>query len=68
MSINSRRALTLRRTRSHNRGIEVALWHLDQPNINACKECNEGLVEDEYHLHTSAVHESCDDILRVGDD
>ena len=55
-------------TQSPELGIEVALWHLDQPNINACKECNEGLVEDEYHLHTSAVHESCDDILRVGDD
>ena len=27
MSINSRRALTLLRTQSHNLGIEVALWN-----------------------------------------
>ena len=73
MSINSRRALTLLRTRSHNLGIEVALWNQNQPNIKACKVCKEGLVEDEYHLlftcsTYSAIRESYDDILRGCDD
>ena len=73
MSINSCRALTLLRTRSHNLGIEVALWNQNQPNIKACKVCKEGLVEDEYHLlftcsAYSAIRESYDDILRGGDD
>ena len=36
MSISSRRALTRLRTRSHNLGIEVALWNQNQPNIKAC--------------------------------
>ena len=71
MSINSRRALTLLRTRSHNLGIEVALWNQNQPNIKTCKVCNEGLVEDEYHLFFTcstynAIRESYDDILRGG--
>ena len=73
MSINSRRALTLLRTRSHNLGIEVALWNQNQPNIKIYKVCKEGLVEDEYHLlftcsAYSAIRESYDDILRRDDD
>ena len=33
MSINSRIVLTLLCTRSHNLGVEVALWNQNQPNI-----------------------------------
>ena len=70
---NSRRALTLLRTQSHNIDIEVALWHQNQPNAKECNVCKEGLVEDEYHLlftcfAYSAIHENYDDILRGGDD
>ena len=41
-SINSRRALTLLHTRSHNLGIEVALWNQNQPNIKTCKDARKG--------------------------
>ena len=73
MCIYSRRALTHFCTWSHSLGIEVALWHQNQPNIKACKVCKEGLVEDEYHLlyicsPYSAIRESYDDILRGDDD
>ena len=50
MSINSRRALTLLRTRSPNLDIKVSLWNPNQPKIKACKVCKEGLPEDDYHL------------------
>ena len=73
MSINSRRALTLLHTWSHNLGIEVALSHQNQPNIKACKVCKEGLLEDEDQLFSTcsaynAIRKSYDDILRGGDD
>ena len=73
MSINSHRALTLLHSRSHNLGIEVALWNQNQLNTKACKVCKEGLVEDEYHLlitcsACSTIRESYDDILRGGHD
>ena len=50
MSSNARKALTLRRTRSHKLGIEVASWYQNLTNLKACKVCNEVMVEDECHL------------------
>ena len=50
MSINSRRALAILRTRSPNLDIKVSLWNPNQPKIKACKVCKEGLPEDDYHL------------------
>ena len=42
-------------------------------NIKVCKVCDEGLVENEYHLlftcsTYNVIRESYDDILRGGDD
>ena len=37
MSFNSCKDLILFRTLSHNLGIEVALWHQKQPNIQPCE-------------------------------
>ena len=69
MSSNSRRGLTLLRTRSHKLGIEVASWHQNASSLKTCKICNEGPVEDEYHLlficsAYSVIRERFDDILR----
>ena len=50
MSINSRRVVALLRTPLAKLGFGVALWHRSTSNIKACKVCEEGLVEDEYHL------------------
>ena len=68
-----KRPLTLLRTRSHNLSNEVALWNQNEANIKACTVCEDGLVEDEYHLlftcfACSTIRDNCDDILRKGDD
>ena len=71
MGSNDRRALTLC-TRSHKLGIEVASWYQNVANLNVCKVCNEGMVEDECHLlftcsTYSAIRSRYVDILRGND-
>ena len=69
MSSNSRRGLTLLRTRSHKLDIEVASLHQNASNLKTYKICNEGPVEYEYHLlficsTYNVIQERFDDILR----
>ena len=50
MSSNARGDLTLLHTRSHKLRIEVASWYQNVTNLKACQVCNEGMIEDKYHL------------------
>jgi hypothetical protein len=57
------------RTRSHKLGIEVASCHQSASRLKTCKICNQGIVEDEYHLLFTCpaytmIRERFDDILR----
>ena len=66
MSINSCRPLTQATNRS-------CVMPSNVSNIKACKVCEEGVVEDEYHMFFiclvhCVIHENYDAILRGGDD
>ena len=72
MSSNVDRALTLRRTRSHKLGIEIASWYQNATKLKTCKVGNEGMVEGECHLlftcsTYSPIRSRYGDILRGSD-